>query len=167
MKIWRVLLWVFTLTIFIFPLNWIRLWVFGGVPDNSTPKQFLVGTLIFLGLGAGLLFFLLSSKKKEKLKVGRETAVFSDRRTNPPGPATLVLNYVDADGVPTTRQIAPFESGATNRKFGAWCYLRQEQRTFLFNRIESGIDLYTGEVLSRSDIFKRIHPTRSVPFVLR
>lgn len=83
-----------------------------------------------------------------------------------PGPCTLQINYVDADGVWTTRNVAPYKSGNTNERFDAWCETRQDRRTFFFSRVQSGMNLHTGQRLGRADIFKVIHPNRKTPIDL-
>lgn len=87
-------------------------------------------------------------------------------RTRPSGPCTLQITYVDADGVYTTRNVAPYKSGNTNEKFDAWCELRKDRRTFFFSRVQSGTHLRTGQRLSRAEIFKSIHPGRKIPIEL-
>lgn len=88
-------------------------------------------------------------------------------RSRPSGPCTLQIDYVDGDGVWTTRRIAPYKSGNTNDRFDAWCETRQERRTFLFERVQSGVDLRTGRPLDRAGVFRHIHPGRRVPGDLR
>ena len=84
-------------------------------------------------------------------------------RSRPSGPCTLQINYVDADGVWTTRNIAPYKSGNTNEKFDAWCETRQDRRTFFFSRVNSGVHLATGARLDRAGVFRHVHPGRRVP----
>lgn len=79
---------------------------------------------------------------------------------------SLRISYVDEKGGHTERDITIYESGATNRKFQAYCSLRQDTRDFLFERIEYATDLDTGEVLSQADVFRRVHPGRKVPATL-
>lgn len=80
-----------------------------------------------------------------------------------PGPCTLEIAYVDADGVYTTRSIAPYKTGHTNQSMEAWCSLRQARRTFYFERIQAARLLPTGTPLSRAGVFKFVHPDRNVP----
>lgn len=80
-----------------------------------------------------------------------------------PGPCTLQINYVDADGVWTTRNVAPYKSGNTNERFDAWCEARQDRRTFFFSRVQSGVELATGRRLDRAGVFRHVHPSRRVP----
>lgn len=80
-----------------------------------------------------------------------------------PGPCTLQINYVDADGVWTTRNVAPYKSGNTNERFHAWCEMRQDRRTFFFSRVQSGIHISTSTRLDRAGVFRHIHPGRRVP----
>ena len=88
-------------------------------------------------------------------------------RTRPPGPCTLQISYVDAQGEWTTRKIALYKSGNTNQKFDAWCEVRQARRTFYFERIRSAMDLTTGQSLTLADVFQRVHPSRRIPVELR
>ncbi len=75
----------------------------------------------------------------------------------------LQISYVDADGVWTSRNVAPYKSGNTNEKFDAWCETRESRRTFFFSRVQAGGDTRTGRHLSRRDVFQLIHPERRVP----
>ena len=75
----------------------------------------------------------------------------------------LQISYVDADGVWTSRNVAPYRSGNTNEKFDAWCETKGARRTFFFSRVQSGVDSRTGRHLSRQDVFQLIHPERKVP----
>lgn len=84
-------------------------------------------------------------------------------RSRPSGPCTLQINYVDADGVWTTRNVAPYKSGNTNERFDAWCETRQDRRTFFFSRVQSGVELSTGKRLDRAGVFRHVHPGRRVP----
>lgn len=84
-------------------------------------------------------------------------------RSRPSGPCTLQINYVDADGVWTTRNVAPYKSGNTNERFDAWCEARQDRRTFFFSRVQSGVELATGRRLDRAGVFRHVHPSRRVP----
>lgn len=88
-------------------------------------------------------------------------------RSRPSGPCTLQISYVDADGVWSTRKIAPYKSGNTNQKFDAWCDTREYRRTFFFERIQSAVDLTTGRTLTQAEVFQRIHPGRRIPADLR
>lgn len=86
----------------------------------------------------------------------------SRSRARQPGPCTLTLFYVDMAGELTRRDVSPYKSGATNQHFDAYCTLRKDRRTFFFDGIDHGIDLTTGEILSSDDIFKIIHPGRTI-----
>ncbi|TXH29820.1 MAG: hypothetical protein E6Q94_10875 [Burkholderiaceae bacterium] len=88
-------------------------------------------------------------------------------RSRPPGPCTLQINYVDAEGEWTSRRIAPYKSGNTNEKFDAWCETRQARRTFFFSRVQNGVHISTGTRLDRAGVFRHIHPGRRVPHDLR
>lgn len=93
-----------------------------------------------------------------------------DRRPRPGGAPTraptLRLTYRDYEGTQTTRDVTPYTK-ATNERFHAFCHLRGEAREFLFCRVQSGIDLSTGEALDRAGVFRHIHPTRRVPAELQ
>ena len=57
---------------FLVPVNWIRLWIVGDIAKDSTLPQFLIGTIISWGLGAGLAYFLIVSARGLKLKKANE-----------------------------------------------------------------------------------------------
>lgn len=76
---------------------------------------------------------------------------------------TLMIRYTDAHGKVTDRSIAPYKNGATNDRFDAWCNSRKARRTFIFEQVQHGISLETGEMLTRAQVFTIIHPTRKVP----
>ena len=88
-------------------------------------------------------------------------------RSRPSGPCTLQISYVDADGVCTTRRIAPYKSGNTNEKFDAWCETREARRTFFFTRIQGAVEVTTGRTLTRAGVFQHVHPGRRIPAELR
>ena len=88
-------------------------------------------------------------------------------RSRPPGPCSLKITYVDADGVYTTRNVAPYKSGNTNEKFDAWCETRQDRRTFYFSRVQSGELVRSRQPLDRAGVFLYVHPGRRVPVELR
>lgn len=80
-----------------------------------------------------------------------------------PGPCTIHIEYFDADGVVTERDIALYKRGHTNREMNAWCGLRREPRTFLFERVHRCSDIASGAPMTRPQLFKFVHPTRRVP----
>lgn len=113
------------------------------------------------------LFFSATRTKPQSIHL----AVSQKPTANPPDKSgrysdecTLRIIYTDLSGEKTTRDIRPYKTDATNRRFSAWCNLRQQKRTFDFAGIEGGVDLITGETLTKADIFKKIHPTRKAPF---
>lgn len=81
-------------------------------------------------------------------------------RSRKPGPCTLQIHYVDADGVMTIRNVSPYKSGHTNEKMEAWCELRQERRTFFFSRIRYATHINTGHRMDGADVFRLIHRSR-------
>lgn len=105
---------------------------------------------------------LLDKPRSEGVK--RYEREYADPHNTHQGrPCTLRIGYVDADGVCTTRLIAPYKSGNTNLKFDAWCESRQARRTFFFERIQSAVNVVTGTHMNRADVFRHIHPGRRVP----
>lgn len=81
-------------------------------------------------------------------------------RSRRPGPCTLQIHYVDADGVMTIRNVRPYKSGHTNEKMEAWCELRQERRTFFFSRIQYAMHIATGQQIGYAEVFRLIHPNK-------
>jgi len=88
-------------------------------------------------------------------------------KSRPSGPCNLLINYVDAEGVMTSRKVAPYKTGNTNERFDAWCELREDRRTFFFSRVQSGMNMLTRQPLDRAGVFKYVHPDRRVPEELR
>lgn len=110
-----------------------------------------------------LLFKGYRRLTQKNLKVAADPAVGSAAKAPKDVKYTLSIEYCDSKGDVTRRDIAPYKKGATNRRFEAWCSLRQERRTFVFEQIRGGVDLATGELLTRREIYQRIHPDRAVP----
>lgn len=66
------------------------------------------------------------------------------------------IEYADADGVVTERQIAILSRGWKDETFKAWCFLRSEQRTFRYDRVLSARNLRTGRsIKSLGDYVRR------------
>jgi hypothetical protein len=72
MSIGRLSAWAFTAFLALVPLNWIRIWIAGENPKDSTITQFLIGTLICWGIAAALAYFLIVSARGIKLRKQRE-----------------------------------------------------------------------------------------------
>ena len=64
--------WAFTVFLALVPFNWLRIWISGENPKDSTLTQFLVGTLICWTISAGLAYFLIVSARGIKLRKARE-----------------------------------------------------------------------------------------------
>lgn len=60
----------------------------------------------------------------------------------------LRLKYIDAKGKLTERDVIPDMNRVQQDRFDAWCTLRHEERTFFFSRVQSAVDLSTGECLN-------------------
>lgn len=76
----------------------------------------------------------------------------------------IMIEYVDADGEASSREIMPIWLGGTqsNAKtfnathLEAHCYTRRSHRTFLLRRIQSVSDPRTGEVFEVAEWFKAL-----------
>jgi hypothetical protein len=69
-----------------------------------------------------------------------------------------LIDYVDVDGVCTTREIGVLSLGDTpagNEAFTAFCRSANDLRTFRLDRIEQMTDLATGEVLNDQEDYRR------------
>jgi hypothetical protein len=164
MGIGRLLTWGFSAMLILIPFNWIKLWLTNDLPESSSASDLFLWAGGLWALGGGLAYFLIvSARGLKSLNEKSSSALLAPNRAAEQ--CSLKIVYLDANDQKTTRDIHPCRTGATNRKFYAWCALRQERRTFLFEGIQSGVDLTTGEILSRVDIFRKIHPTRKVPFI--
>ena len=136
-----------------------------------------MGWLVFALLVIGIIWLMASGNKERELNEERErqarlAASDDDDGPSPgtgrygyrkPGHPTHRITYTDAQGNTTQRDIALYKTGHTNAKCEAWCETRQERRTFMFGRVQSAIDLSTGEVLTRAGFFSAVHPSRKVP----
>lgn len=77
------------------------------------------------------------------------------------------LRYCDAYGEITTREIAFVNNYASDNTFDAWCFLRNEMRTFRFDGVLRVVVLETGELGSAGGIFKAYFPDKVAPANLR
>lgn len=136
-----------------------------------------MGWLVFVLLVIGIIWLLASGSRERELKEERERQARLDSSADDdgrrpgagrygyrkPGHPTHRITYTDAEGNTTQRNIALYKTGHTNTKCEAWCDMRQERRTFLFDRVQNAVDLSTGEVLTRAGFFTAVHPARKVP----
>ncbi len=151
----------------------------------------LTTILVFVAAVIGLIWYLADSHRKaeelERKRVAARLAAQAEpepkafaelgpptprQRGNPhaskqPSSLAYRIAYTDADGNFTVRDVAFYKSGHTNDRMEAWCGYRQERRSFIFQRIGAVIDLETGEILTKADLFSRVHPSRRVPDALR
>jgi len=115
--------------------------------------------IVVVGIWAASVFYSGfqegSGKKPNREK--RQTEEQPTSRT-----PTLRITYTDSEGITTQRDVSPYKR-ATNERFRAWCHLRGEPREFLFERVQSGIDLQTGEALTQAGVYRAIHPARTPP----
>lgn len=75
-----------------------------------------------------------------------------------PCEASIEIEYIDAAGLKTTRavdvQYCSFNGDSS--MFKGLCYLRNAQRMFKFSRVQSAVDLETGEVVRDLENFLRV-----------
>lgn len=121
-----------------------------------------------------VLWHLLTAKPKRKApgasqRPARQAA--PERPDKPPRvlgvgrprKPTYRITYVDAYGERTTREIFPYKVGRTDRGFEAWCTLRADRRNFVYVRIESAVDLATGEMLDANAFHACLRPGKPFP----
>jgi hypothetical protein len=77
---------------------------------------------------------------------------------------TVRFVYRDADGN-TTERTVDMTTGIRGEHFHAWCHMRREERTFHFDRIQSGevIRVTTGEVIAFAEWRKQLRAMRRTP----
>jgi len=120
-----------------------------------------IGFLLVVAVAIWVTWFLYSGFREGRgKKPARKNQKALERSAN--RTPTLRITYTDSEGATTQRDISPYKR-ATNERFRAWCHLRGEPREFLFDRIQNGIDLLTGEVLTQAGVYRAIHPTRTPP----
>lgn len=75
----------------------------------------------------------------------------------------IELIYTNTRDMTHKRLIQPYKTRANIDYFEAFCFLENKKRSFCFYRIEYAIDQDTGELLSQADVYKLIHPKRTLP----
>lgn len=115
---------------------------------------------LILGALALYFFYRLGLRAEKQTDSSQPPEPKPSRR---PGPPALRIKYVDANGVCTEREITPYKTGTTRETMHAYCHLRRARRKFLFSRVESAIDMETGEVLTRHQLWLRFHPGKLPP----
>jgi len=68
MSIGRLLAWCVVALTAAIPLKWARLWIVGEAPGNNSDSDFLIATLICLGISTGLACFLVASARDQRRK---------------------------------------------------------------------------------------------------
>jgi len=68
MTVGQVLAWCVSAIVFLIPLNWLRLWLVGELPQSSTLYQSLIGTVVLWGFAAGLAYFGIWWGKRQKAR---------------------------------------------------------------------------------------------------
>lgn len=79
---------------------------------------------------------------------------------------SLRLTYLGADGQITVRDVAPDFGAASVDEFQAWCFLRNEHRSFQFARIQEAVRIETGEILGASGVFALFFPANTLPVMV-
>lgn len=72
MSFGRIILWAIVAFFCFLPLNWIRLWVEDDIPKDATLTQFIIGTIVCLGIASGLAYFLVIKAKSIKMVKEKE-----------------------------------------------------------------------------------------------
>lgn len=77
------------------------------------------------------------------------------------------IRYSEASGEITVWEVALIKNRATQHTFDAWCFAKNELRTFRFDGVLRVVLLATGEVSDPSMIFQAYFPGKPIPAVLR
>jgi len=83
MSVGRILTWGIAGLLALVPINWIRLWVAGDIPKDSTFSQFLIGTSICWTLAAGIGYFLVVSARGIKRRKEKEALALQQMMEQP------------------------------------------------------------------------------------
>ena len=90
----RIISWVLVGIFFLFPVNWIRLWITGAVPRDATLGEFIFATSVLWGISAALGLFLIVSAKSirlEKAKDAKYLQEFAERPLSEIKPSQALL----------------------------------------------------------------------------
>lgn len=80
--------------------------------------------------------------------------------TGPKHLARWMIKYVDARGETTHRVIRVLKVHPNLGQVVAWCELRNDQRTFILDRIEAAADMETGELVTLPDWLRTYRRSR-------
>lgn len=105
------------------------------VPPIIIPNRHLADDSVQRGAGAPVLSVELSTNVYDA----------SDPRGRFP---EYHIEYADADGVVTSRDIQIVGRSGNDDRFRAWCFLRSEERTFRYYRVLMVRNLRTGRQIS-------------------
>lgn len=75
------------------------------------------------------------------------------QQTDPLRTPEYRIEYVDADGVITTREISPASDNGTKYSLRAFCFLRNEWRTFLLERMRKVWKLNGAVILTSEEFY--------------
>jgi uncharacterized protein YhhL (DUF1145 family) len=130
-------------------------------------KLVLIATVFLHYIITAILVFISPRKKQE-------SSSFSEQNKEElsaddiPTDAELVIQYVDAQGVKTERAITPKRFDGEKYLY-AYCHRAKDMRTFLIHRIQTLLDLKTGEVVKdiHSYFFKKpkVQSWQFVPYL--
>lgn len=70
----RLLSWTLVVILGLIPVNWLRSWVMGDIPKDTTLAQALIGVLICWGISAALGYYLLMSGRRIKQREAKDKA---------------------------------------------------------------------------------------------
>ena len=108
----------------------------------------IVGAVLFVwGYKSGKQLLAVETNSNPQTILERDQAALKAEGLNSiSSPSKLAFDYVDADGLRSRRTITV--TGYNKNYFRGLCHLRNDYRTFRFDRVQDGlVDTATGEVM--------------------
>ena len=114
----------------------------------------IIATLVYIAAAWWAFKYIRQRYKKTDtgLKIKPESKGQPPHGAHP----ALHLRYTDGSGNTTRRDIYPIPGAANQQAFEAWCYLRNEVRTFLFDRIVAVHDNKAGRDIGARGLWESL-----------
>jgi hypothetical protein len=114
----------------------------------------LIVTLLYVA--AAWWVFKYIRRRYKRTDSGLKLKPESNRRPPHGAHPAYHLRYTDGSGETTRRDIYPIPNTANPQAFDAWCYLRNDVRTFLFDRIVAVHDNKAGNDIGARGLLERL-----------
>ena len=90
------------------------------------------------------------------LEIAKTPEFINERAAALAAPPVYMLEYIDADGVMTQRGVTPSSWPGNAERTHMWCHMRQNWRTFRYDRMHKIVRVETGEILEPDALYAEI-----------